>query len=387
MEDQEALVPGVDPARTPPPAVAAVRNRAAPEEVRAAITTMMRAAHVPGLSIAMVRAKRLLFADAFGVADLAAGTPATVDTSYLWFSMSKPVTATAALRLADEGRLDLDAPASQYVPFLRVRRTGQPTTRQLLTHTAGLANPLPIRWVHPAGAPAPDARALLRRELARRRLVHHATGDAGRYSNLNYLAAAEVIAAAAGTPFPEYVREAVLVPAAMTGTGYGYLAGRPAARGYVRAPRVVAPLVRVVLPRGIVGDRHGAFVALRPFLVDGPGYGGLVGDVLDAARFARLHLGDGRLDGRRVLAADTARAMRRIVAPGKPFDHATGWFRKPVQGGTADYVEHYGAGAGFWNVLRLYPDRDLGIVVMTNSTTTYPFHDLFERLAAMSWPS
>jgi CubicO group peptidase (beta-lactamase class C family) len=310
-----------------------------------------------------------------------------VSTSYLWFSMSKLVTATAALRLADEGRLDLDAPASDYVPFLVGRGTGRVTTRQLLTHTAGLPNPLPIRWVHPAEAPAPDARALLRRELRRRRLVRHPIGGAGRYSNLGYLAVAEVVSAAAGMPFPDYVREAVLVPAGMTGTAYGYLAGRPAATGYVRAPRLVTPLLEAVLPKGIVGRRHGAFLALRPFLVDGPGYGGLVGDVLDAGRFARLHLGDGRLDGRRVLAADTARAMRRVVAPGKPFDHATGWFRKPVKGSSADYVEHYGAGAGFWNVMRLYPDRDLGMVVMTNSTTTYGFHALFERLATMSWPA
>ena len=63
---------------------------------------------------------------------------ATPFTSSLWFSMSKLVTATAAVRLADEGRLDLDAPYSEY---LGGRPGGSATVRQLLSHTAGIANP------------------------------------------------------------------------------------------------------------------------------------------------------------------------------------------------------------------------------------------------------
>ena len=118
--------------------------------------------------------------------------------------------------------------------------------------------------------------------------------------------------------------------------------------------------------------------------MDGPAYGGLVGHVLDAGRFLRMHLGDGQLDGHRVLAPQTARGMRTIDQPGKPFDHGTGWFRRP----TTDpdrWVEHFGTGAGFWNVMRLYPDRGLGIVVMTNSTAGYDFEPLFALLAGASW--
>ena len=49
-------------------------------------------------------------------------------------------------------------------------------------------------------------------------------------------------------------------------------------------------------------------------------------------------------------------------------------------------MEHFGAGAGFWNVMRLYPDRGLGIVVMSNSTRMYDFEPLFALLASASWP-
>jgi CubicO group peptidase (beta-lactamase class C family) len=357
------------------------------DPLRPAITAMMQDAAVPGLSIAVVRDDRLVYADAFGWADLAARVPAATTTSYLWFSMSKIVTATAALRLADDGRLDLDAPLHEYVDHLRAPGDTQPTTRQLLTHTAGLANPLPIRWVHRAEDSGPDPDVLLRRLTGRRRTFRHQIGGPGRYTNIGYLAAAQVIAAAAGRPFTDYVREAVLEPAGMTATGFTYPPGAPAATGYLRAPRGAGPLVRGVLPHGIVGPRHGRYLALRPFLVDGAGYGGLVGNVLDAARFLRLHLGDGQIDGRRILSAETTRAMRRIQAQGKPFHHATGWFRRPVAGTTERYVEHFGAGAGFWNVMGLYPERNLGIVVMTNSTTSYRFDPLFHRLSRAPWPA
>jgi CubicO group peptidase (beta-lactamase class C family) len=106
--------------------------------------------------------------------------------------------------------------------------------------------------------------------------------------------------------------------------------------------------------------------------------------VADAARLVRLHLGDGAIDGNRVLSAPTARAMRRIVASGPAYQHAIGWFRRPT-GNDEPYLEHFGAGAGFWNVMRIYPERDLGMVIMTNSTTTYRFDPLFAQLASGEW--
>jgi CubicO group peptidase (beta-lactamase class C family) len=349
-----------------------------------AIHTMMRTSNIPGLSLAVVNPGGLLFAGGYGLANRVTHAPAVASTAYLWFSMTKIVTATAALRLADEGRLDLSAPAGAYVDYLRAPGSTQPTVRQLLNHTAGLGNPLPIRWAHPAGAPAPDPEALLRRLMGRRRAYRFPVGESARYSNVGYLAAGQIIAAAAGMPFEAYVRECVLRPLAMERTGFGPPAGPDPATGYLKAPRIADPLVRRLLPGGIAGDRHDRFLALNPFAVDGPAYGGLAGDILDASRFLRMHLRDGELDGNRILAPDTTRRMRTIDQVGKPFDHGIGWFRRPTKA-PGQWVEHLGTGAGFWNVMRLYPDRGLGVVVMSNSTAGYDFEPLFALLAGASW--
>jgi CubicO group peptidase (beta-lactamase class C family) len=354
-----------------------------PPGADAAITAMMTDGHVPGLSVCVVDREGVLLAGGYGLADRLTQTPATASTAYLWFSMSKIVTATAALRLADEGHLDLAAPVGHYVDCMQAPGRGQPSVRQLLTHTAGLANPLPIRWAHRAEAAAPDPEALLRRLMRRRRAYRYPMGEA-RYSNVGYLALGQVVAAASGMPFEAYVRQSVLRPLGMNATGFGYSAGAPRATGYVKAPRIMDPLLRRVLPPGVAGRRSGPHLALNPFYVDGPAYGGLVGDVLDAGRFLRMHLNDGELDRQPVLGPQTARGMRSIDHPGKPFDHGTGWFRRPSDP-PGTWVEHFGAGAGFWNVMRLYPERGVGIVVMSNSTTSYDFEPLFALLAGASW--
>jgi CubicO group peptidase (beta-lactamase class C family) len=272
----------------------------APDGMTDAIHAMMRTSKIPGLSVAVVNRERVLLAAGYGFADRAAPTPATALTGYLWFSMTKIVTATAALRLADDGHLDLDAPVDTYLDYLRAPGSTQPTVRQLLNHTAGLGNPLPIRWVHPAGAQAPDPEVLLRRVMARRRAYRFPVGRSARYSNVGYLAAGQIIATAAGMPFEAYVHQRVLRPLGMDRTAFHPPGGQ--ATGYVHAPRIADPLLRRLLPDGIAGDRYGGHLALTPFAVDGPAYGGLIGDVLDAGRFLRMHLRDGELDGTRILA-------------------------------------------------------------------------------------
>ena len=369
----------MSPTPSPRPADLAMLDSA-----RATITGLMARHHVPGLTVAVTDADPLLLAEGFGHADLAARRPATADTGYLWFSMSKIATATAAMRLADERRLDLDAPVRELVPDYVARSGEQPLIRQLLDHTSGAAHPLPVRWVLPADATDDDVDAFARRVLARHSRPKRRAGGPARYSNLGYLVLAEAIARAAGEPFPDHVRRALLTPAGMTATGYAHRNGTASATGYVHLPRAATPLLRAALPAGIVGDRHGQHVALRPFRVAGAGYGGLIGSAPDAARLLRLHLADGEVDGTRILAPASARAMRTIATPGKPFDLGLGWFRRPAdRDARPRFVEHWGTGGGFWNAMRLYPELGLGVVVMANTTRAYDHHALMTALVAV----
>jgi CubicO group peptidase (beta-lactamase class C family) len=340
----------------------------------ARVEATMRADHVPGIAITVVGTDGVHWQRGFGVTDLTSTAPVTVRTPYLWFSMTKIVTATAVMRLAGTGALDLDAPVTDYFPeFAVVTQPTPVTVRQLLSHCSGLANPVPVRWVRPADQPAPDQTAFVTRLLARHRRLRHAPGERAVYSNLGYLVLGEIVAAVAGTSFENEVRTHVLEPLGMAHTGFVYAdtSGEPAATGYQRLPAPLTPLLRAVLPAGIIAGRHGRYVAYHPFHVLGAAYGGLVGDVTDAARLAQLHLNDGELDGVRLLPAGVAAQMRRVTPRGGKLDIGLGWYRPA--GHAPTFVEQLGGGSGFWNVIRLYPDTGLGVVMMGN--TTHYDHD------------
>ena len=82
--------------------------------------------------------------------------------------------------------------------------------------------------------------------------------------------AGQIISAAAGMPFTDYVHHAVLGPLGCTASDSATGPTRTGATGYIRAPRITDPLLRRLLPAGITGDGNGPFLALNPFYVDGP---------------------------------------------------------------------------------------------------------------------
>jgi CubicO group peptidase (beta-lactamase class C family) len=226
-------------------------NPTSAETLEALIQEKLETYDVPGLSVAVVKGDRVVWERGFGFADLATSSPATPRTSYLWFSMTKIVTATAVMRLAEGGKLDLDAPADEYFRGFKVVSQPTPVTvRHLLSHNSGLANPLPIRWVRPAGAPAPGQRAFVGRLLGKHRQLKFVPGERASYSNLGYLVLGEVVSEVSGATYEEYVREEILTPLGMDRTGFTYPrpAGDGAATGYQPLWRSLTPLFRAALP-------------------------------------------------------------------------------------------------------------------------------------------
>jgi len=97
-----------------------VGNPANEEELEVFLGEVIRKNKVPGLSVAVVKDGRITWERGFGSADLATSTPATPSTIYLWFSMTKIVTATAILRLAEQGLIALDAPVDECFPDFKI---------------------------------------------------------------------------------------------------------------------------------------------------------------------------------------------------------------------------------------------------------------------------
>jgi CubicO group peptidase (beta-lactamase class C family) len=288
----------------------------------------------------------------------------------MWFSMTKLVTATAVLQLVDRGQLDLDSPVRDLVAEFPKRGGGSRTTvRHLLSHSAGLANPIPIGWVRPAEAPAEDLHAFTTLLLQKHSRLRGEPGTRASYSNLGYLVLGEVIQGASEAPYTEYVRAHLLEPLGMTSTDFVYRADMTprAATGYHPRFNISTPLLRLMTPAGIFDHRVGRFWALSRFCIQGAPYGGLIGPVTDAARFLDLHVNPSAHPD--VLSEHAVVRMQQTTAHGRKLEVGLGWYRRhnDLQN-AARYWEHLGGGGGFFNPMRVYPELNLGHVAMGNAT-------------------
>lgn len=332
---------------------------------------------VPGLAMVVVDPEHVLTSVAWGRASISQGTPMTVSTSCNWFSMTKPVTATALVQLADRGLVDLDAPLVEYYEPWSVMspasRRDRVTARHLLAHAAGLANPLPLRWAHRPTEPCPSLSEFVARKLNRHCRLRSEPGTEASYSNLGYLVAGHLIETVTGERFEHVVTTGVLTPLTMPKTGFTASDPSEWATGYQRRRTLMGTVMPLLVPRQILGRREDGYRALRPFHVDGAPYGGLIGPPHEAARFLQAHLRDGELDGHRILLPASARAMRSPTTVGRNLQVGLGWYHRGRPTDGPGFVEHLGGGAGFWTCLRLYPDHQLGIVLMGNATT-YDHH-------------
>jgi CubicO group peptidase (beta-lactamase class C family) len=338
----------------------------------------------PGAAAALVDREGVVWQGSTGVARPASGSPASVETAFLWFSMTKIATATATMQLVDAGALGLDSPARELLPELEALDP-RITTRQLLNHSSGIGNPPPLRWIHPVDQPAPDSRELVERLLRRHGKPKFRPGSRSAYSNIGYLVLGELIAAASGLPYRRYVADRLLEPLGARSTGFDFeAAGRSNASEGAHPRRDLAlPLLRLLIPRWALDGTAGRWRLFNPFLLDGSAYGGLVGPAGDAALLAAAHLGGGEVNGRRILTPESAAEMQRISIAGKKFDLGLGWFRRHRDSlrGLA-HVEHLGGGGGYGTVMRLYPDRGLGVVAMANvSSQRFQHEKLLEPLA------
>ncbi|MCF8504335.1 MAG: beta-lactamase family protein [Caulobacter sp.] len=176
--------------------------------------------HVPGLVYGIVIDGKLVVVRGQGVQDLDSKRPVTADSLFRIASMSKAFTALAILKLADEGRLSLDAPAETYVPEMRgwTYPTGDSRkirVRDLLNHTAGLVTDDP--W---GDRQQPLPEAAFTRMLKAGVPFSRPPGVAMEYSNFGYALLGRIIGNVSGKPYQAYIRDSVMAPLGMASTGY-----------------------------------------------------------------------------------------------------------------------------------------------------------------------
>jgi CubicO group peptidase (beta-lactamase class C family) len=310
---------------------------------------------VPGLSVAVAEDGAVRFEAGFGWADVENEVRARPETVYRLASVSKPITAAAVLKLADDGRLDLDAPVSRYCPDFP-ERPWSVTARQLLCHQGG------VRHYRPGDQPVTrrfttlvDGLALFKDDP----LVHE-PGTKVLYSTFGYTVLGCAAVGAARQPFLPLLHETVFGPAGMTATR-------------IDDVREVIPYRAQGYVRGGDGRLLNSALADMSYKVPGAG---LCGTAPDVARF-----GAALLSGR-LVSPETLRQMltRQKTRDGRLTGFGLG-LSVGTRGGQAE-AWHTGGHERVSTVLYLRPDQGLAVAILANLEQVQPeLLELARRIA------
>ncbi len=293
--------------------------------IEGVVQAHLDAGRLAGAVVAVARQGRLAFLESYGVMDLERGDPMRTDAIFRICSMTKPVTAVAAMQLVDRGTIALDDPVSKYIPAFatvrvfdggsaaapRLRAPARPVTiRDLLMHTGGLTygmfTPHPVDTLY-AQANIFDWGATLE-TFADRVAALPLLFDPGTAWNygVGLDVMGRVIEVASGQSFDAFLEEHLFGPLGMTETGFTFPAGSEARVPTLYVPGEGGALVPMPMP--VCGD----YGPTQRLLAGG---GGLVSTVPDYLRFAQMLLNDGELNGQRVLSEASVRAIMQNHLP------------------------------------------------------------------------
>jgi CubicO group peptidase (beta-lactamase class C family) len=328
--------------------------------------------HFPGLAFGIVSEGKLIYASAFGVSNTETKKPADSKTIFRIASMSKSFTAMAILKLRDEGRLNLQDPASQYISQLKgVRYLTQDsppiTIEHLLTMSAGFPEDNP--W---GDRQLADTQEELLALLTNGITFSNTPGTAFEYSNLGFALLGQIITYITGKPYQQYITENIFLPLNMNDTYYEF---------------EKAPSQRLALGYRWEDEKWKE----EPMLHDGTygAMGGILTTIEDFSKYVAFHesawparndVESGPLQRSSLREMHQLQRFIGLFPENKTrmgencpiisgYGYGLGW-RKDCKGLVR--ISHGGGLPGFGSEWRFYPEYKLGVVSFSNSTYGAP---------------
>lgn len=310
--------------------------------------------NLPGIAVGVVADQQLVWAKGYGFADIDRKIPMTPATQFRMASHSKLFTATAIMQLRDEGKLRLDDPVVQYLPWFKVKpaEAGDPpiTIEELLTHSSGLSREAGSHW---SDRNFPDA-AGIRAYIENSRAAIYSPQVRWKYSNLALTIAGMIVEAVSGEKFAGYVQQHIFSPLSMQNSSIDRNAPG-LATGYGRR-----------MPDG--SRERMPFVDARAMA---PATG-VTSTVEDMAKFVSLQFRKGPKGGGQILSTGALREMHRVRMM------ENDWSRGNAIGFAVNrtdnklYIGHGGSYPGYQTQTLIQLDDKVGVIVLTNADDSNP---------------
>lgn len=323
------------------------------------ISHEMESKDLPALSLSLVEGQKIVWAAGFGMADPEKSIPATPATVYRIGSVSKLFTDIGVMQLVEKGKLDLDAPVTDYLPSFRPKNPfGKPITlRQLMSHRSGLLREPPIGNYFDNTGPTLSQTI---DSLNATELVYE-PGTQTKYSNAGIGVVGRVLEVTQKELFAPYLKLAVLRPMGLEKSSFS------------PEPEITKNLARAFMwtPDGRVFDAPTFELGMAPA-------GCMYSTVADLARFIHVLFKGGEGPEGRVLQAETLEKMwtPQFAPPGQREGFGLGFNISEVEGRRC--IRHGGAIYGFATELEALPGEKLGVAV---ATTVDAANSVCDRIA------
>jgi CubicO group peptidase (beta-lactamase class C family) len=315
------------------------------EQLRSQFRAYLAETGAPSVAVGVAKEGEILWEEGFGYADKDRKTPASAFTMYSVGSISKPMTATAVMMLAERGLIDLNKPANAYLAEPGIRpyagNAEDATVKRVLHHTAGL----PMYWHffdgEPARRPSPEQ---IEQHFG---ILTSPPGDRYEYSNLGYSLLATIVERVSGKDFPEFVQEEIFEPLGLSRTAI-----------FVEPPEADSVALRYIGNKDVSRfyDYH-----LR-------GASAVYASVHDLLRFGMFHLKNRLADQKQIISRETIEAMQETTDPKLPRSrYRIGWDVGERYG--YNVVTHGGGMPGVRAMLLLVPPENIAVAVVSNGET------------------
>jgi CubicO group peptidase (beta-lactamase class C family) len=308
--------------------------------------------HIPALSAAVVQGDETIWAKGYGTVDAAHKVPATSRTIYSICSISKLFTSIALMQQWESGRVRLDDPVTTYLPWAKLRPSGEDsvpiTLRAMMSHSAGLPREADFPYWTGPDFPFPTE------EQVKAKFAEQAPlWPASRwfqYSNLGLTLVGYTVAAVSGEPYADYAQRHILDPLGLQDTH----------------PYMPMPLYgkRLAVGWGAL-TREGTRELLKSFDTRGIApAAGYTSTVEDLGRFAAWQFRLLRTGQAEVLRASTLREMQRVQYTDPDWKSVWGLGFATLRKGNQTYVGHEGSCPGYMSIVALRPSTETAVVVM-----------------------
>jgi CubicO group peptidase (beta-lactamase class C family) len=302
----------------------------------------------------------------FGLADIKNKINTSENTTYNAFSVTKTFTALAIMQLTEQKKIDIDQSIRNYLSGFPY--SPEITVRQLMTHSAGITNPVPLGWIHPANEHQSfDRNSFFREVFSKNSKTKSKPNEKYAYSNLGYVLLGQLIEQVSGLNYEDYIRENILKklnikPGELDFTVTGI---NPHAKGYHKKFSISNAVLGFFLDKSkFVNGTEGRWNSFYDNYVNGASYGGLIG-TSDA--FVK-YIQDLLKPNSRLISDNYKKILftENYTNDNKGTGMCLSWFRGVLNG--KQYFAHAGGGGGYYCEIRIYPDAGIGSVIMFNRT-------------------